>query len=62
MYGSEIDKLLDCEQQERRAASEAADPDSRDTHIIQAERFADLAWRLNEAEGDMPHSPSGLWD
>ena len=62
MSTDQIDQLLAFEQQERLAASHAADAESRDTHVIQAERYADLAWRLNEAQDDIPHIPSGLWE
>jgi hypothetical protein len=57
---SEIEQLLDCERAERSAATHANDDESRDRHVMKAERCADRAWSLSE-EDDLPYMPSGLW-
>lgn len=57
---AEIDHCLRREREERDAACDTTDTMARDTHVMEAERFADRAWSLSE-EGDAPFVPSGLW-
>jgi len=57
----EIDRLLAQEKAERAAASRCGSPEARDSHIMMAERCADLAWSLNENDKALPFIPSGLW-
>lgn len=48
MHISEVDYYRHREQQERAAASNAADQTTRDIHFMMAERYADRAWSLAE--------------
>lgn len=56
-----IEFYLEREREERIAAEAAEHPDARDAHIALAERFADQAWSLNEAEEGLPPIASGFW-
>lgn len=56
-----IEFYLEREREERMAAESADHPSARDAHIAMAERFADQAWSLNEAEEDLPPIVSGVW-
>lgn len=58
---TEIAKLLDAERRERAAADEAKANDTRDRHVMLAERYADQAWSLAENDRDCPHVPSTVW-
>ena len=61
MSHQEIERLLSREEVERSAASKATDADVRDAYFMLAERYADLAWSLNENDEDLPPIRSGLW-
>ena len=59
-----MDRIAYClsqERSERDAGSRCTTQDERDIHIISAERYADEAWSLNEADPNLPALPSGCW-
>ncbi len=58
---TELASYRELEQQERAAASSSESEAARDDHTMQAERYADEAWRIEE-ESDVAYQPSGLWD
>jgi hypothetical protein len=56
-----IEQCLAVEARERAAAERASNEIARDLHVMLAERYADEAWSLNEADDNLAHSVSGLW-
>ena len=55
-----LDYFRKREAEERQAASESLSPYASGAHFQMAERYADMAWSLEEAS-DAPYKPSGLW-
>lgn len=58
---TEIDRLIAQSETELRRARSAQSVDARDRHVMCSERLLDEAWRLNEADADLPPLESGLW-
>lgn len=58
---TEIDRLIAQSETELRRARAAQSVDARDRHVMCSERLLDEAWRLNEADADLPPLESGLW-
>ncbi len=56
-----IEQCIAAETRERAAADRASNATARDLHIMLAERYADEAWSLNEADDNLDHFVSGLW-
>lgn len=58
---TEIDRLIAKSETELRRAKAAQSIEARDRHVMCSERLLDQAWRLNEADADLPPLESGLW-
>ena len=51
-----IDGVLELAEAERRSAATAGSNDLRDEHLIRAERYASLAWSIDEGYVDIPNA------
>jgi len=58
---SEIDMCLRRAAEERELANSVKSSESRDEHVMRAERMLDRAWSLNEDDDERPPMEIGFW-